>query len=115
MPLHGTARFAKTSDDGTLEEFDSVGLVVTYHQGIQKMRESDGVKRNLSIRLAPRDLARLEYLAEDLDVPKTTLARELLAVALIEAFDSLNILEESKPAVLEDLRRIEDEITRESR
>jgi predicted DNA-binding protein len=115
MPLPGTARFAKVSNDGALEEFDSVDLVVSYHQGIQKIREADGVKRNLSIRIAPRDLARLEYLADDLDVPKTTLARELLSAALIQALDSMNILEESKPAVLEDLQRIEDEITRGTR
>lgn len=110
MPLPGTARFAKKNDEGAVTEFDSVGFVVAFHREKQRMGEGEGTKRNMSLRLTPRDVARLAWLSDYLDVPKTTLARELLGAALVEALDNLNILEESKDAVEAEIEALEREI-----
>lgn len=113
MPLPGTARFAKKNEDGALVEFDSVGVVVSFHLQKQRMSEGEGAKRGISLRLPPRELARLTWLGEYLDVPKTTLARELLGASLVEALDNLNMAEESKEVVEAEIRELELEIAGE--
>ncbi len=110
MSRPGTARFAKRNEEGAITEFDSVGFVVSFHQEKQRMSEGEGVKRGLSLRLTPRDLARLSWLSDQLDVPKTTLARELLGAALVEALDNLNIVAEDKEAVEKESEDLEREI-----
>jgi hypothetical protein len=110
MPLPGTARFAKKNGEGAITEFDSVGFVVSFHRENQLLRDAEGAKQQMSMRVTPRDLARLRWLAEDLDVPRSTLARELLGAALVQALDSLNILEESKELVEAEIEALEREI-----
>jgi hypothetical protein len=114
MPLPGTARFAKMNQEGALAELDSVGFVVSFHQEKQRVHEADGLSQAMSFRLSSRDVARLTWLAGVLDVPKTTLARQLLGASLVEAMDALNIVEESKADVEAEIEAIEAEITGEA-
>ncbi len=113
MPLPGTARFASTNDEGALTELDSVGFVVSFHKEKQRVNESSP-SQAMSLRLPARDVARLTWMAEVLDVPKTTLARQLLGASLVEALDALNIMEESKADVEAEISAIEREITGEA-
>ncbi len=114
MPLPGTARFGRTDQEGALTEFDSPAFVVAFHQENQRVREGEATKRNLTLRVGPRELARLTWLARQLDVPKTALARELLGAALVEGLDALNITEDSKADVEAEIDAIEREIMGEA-
>ncbi len=109
MPLPGSARFAQVdAESGALQEFDSVGFVVAYHNERDALREGgEGSKRHFTLRVYPRELARLAWLSDYLDVPKSTLARQLLGAALVEGLDSLNLLEESKSQVEAEISAIE--------
>ena len=113
MPLPGTARFAKKDGEGRYTEFDSVGFVVSFHKEKQRVHE-DVLSEGMSLRLAARDVARLTWLSQVLDVPKTTLARQLLGASLIEALDQLNILEESKADVESEIDAIERQVLGEA-
>jgi hypothetical protein len=107
MPLPGTARFAKTDESGTLKEFDSVGFLVSYHRDNSLAGDTDSQKVHFSLRLGTRDMARLQWLSDDLGVARSTLARQLLGAALVEALDSMNITEDTKHVVQEEIDDIE--------
>lgn len=100
MPLPGTATF------GEGDPFDSPAGVIAYHRAIEQVKDQEGAKVSFTLRLSDEDQARLIWLAQQLDVGKTTLARELLHSAIIEAMDSMNLVEDSKGEVLEDISDI---------
>lgn len=105
MALPETIRF---SEDQV--PFDSPAGVVSYHQALQHAEEGQGVKRGYSLRLPNREIARLQWLANYLDVPASTLARQLLSSAIVQGMDSLNLIEPSKDDILAEIEEIHQDL-----